>query len=43
MAPDRRYNITAIDVKTGAAVWNIDTLKALPGTQRAFISGLACH
>ena len=39
----RYYNITAIDVTTGLAVWNRDTLVTLPGTHYAFVSGFACY
>ena len=36
------YNLTAIDVKTGKAVMNLDTLDLLQGSQYAFLSGFAC-
>ena len=39
----RYYNITAIDTQTGKAIWNLDTLTALPGSRRAFVTGFACQ
>lgn len=36
------FNVTGVDVTTGATVLNLDTLTLLNGVQYAYVAGLVC-
>ena len=37
------FNLTSFNPSTGAVLWNLDTLTALPGLKYAFTSAFACY